>query len=345
MARKPMSFQVRLMLVIMITVLLPSVFVNWLSFSVLKKQMLSDATSWLTGLTENSGEAMDTYIQLVNGISKNPEYDVTLMNIFENHIFNTEGMYGYSYDDISQINGWLSMLVGMDKSIVSVNFIDENGNKFHLGKEVSETNNDWMKVTDNLKGANAIFPPIKTQEGLTLFSVSRKIINPSTFKNIAMMQIYFQLDFLSQEKNQVVLQHGEFMILDQNQSVIFNQNGNLNGSLMLKNNHDQVRADFVSDITGWTLVAVVPKNVLFNKIDLIQKWLYTINIIFIMITMFVIFWFSFQLTNPLRKLSRLMVKASKRNFEIEAISIKRQDEIGFITESFNQMITRIHLLI
>jgi two-component system sensor histidine kinase YesM len=345
MTRKPMPFQVRLMLVIMITVLLPSVFVNWLSFSVLKKQMLTDATSWLTGLTENSGEAMETYIQLVNGISKNPEYDVTLMNIFENHRLNTEGMYGYSYEDISQINGWLSMLVGMNKSIASVNFIDENGNRFHLGKEVTEPNNDWMKITDNLKGASAIFPPIKTQEGLTLFSVSRKIINPSTFNNIATMQIYFQLDFLAQEKNQVILQHGDFMILDQNQTIIYNQNGNLNGNPMPKDNREQVKAAFASDLTGWTLVAVVPKNVLFNKIDQIQKWLYTINFIFILITMLVIFWFSFQLTNPLRKLSRLMVKASKRNFDIEAIPIKRQDEIGFITESFNQMITRIHLLI
>lgn len=181
MIRKPLSFQHRLMLVILLTVLLPSVLINFLTFSTIKTQMQKDAVTWLQGITENSGRTMDSYIQLVKGITKNPEYDSTLMSIFERHRSDRNGLYGYSFDEHVQINGWLSMLREMDNNIYAVNFVDLNGNRFHLGKDYVEVNHDWIDKTRALNGGSIIWPPVKLQNGETVFSVTRTIINPNTF--------------------------------------------------------------------------------------------------------------------------------------------------------------------
>lgn len=61
--------------------------------------------------------------------------------------------------------------------------------------------------------------------------------------------------------------------------------------------------------------------------------------------MCIVFLISFQLTNPLRKLTKLMLDAVKKNFNVEMISIKCHDEIGNISSSFNKMINRIHSLL
>jgi two-component system sensor histidine kinase YesM len=345
MLRKPLPFQYRLILVIILTVLLPSVLLNGVTFSIVKKQMLTDATTWLTGITKNSGETMDSYINLINGVTKNPEFDRTLMNIFDRHRFNTEGKYAYSVEEISQINGWLTMLTQMDNNIVAVNFLDESGNSFHLGKIITVDDSEWLQKTESLKGASAVWSPVKTEDGTIVFSVSRKIISPITFHNIAAIQIFFKLDFLTLKQNEVFLKEGDFVILDKDNSVVFRQSERHAGSGQLWDAPNQVTATFDSVLTGWKLVGAVPKDILFQSINRIQRWVYLINVVFIFITMCIVFLISFQLTNPLRKLSKLMLDAVKKNFNIEIISIKRHDEIGHISSSFNKMINRIHSLI
>jgi two-component system sensor histidine kinase YesM len=341
---QPMSFQHRLMLVIIITVLLPSVLINVLTFTIIKYQMQKDASIWLTEIVDNSGTAMQNYIQLVNGLTKNPEYDITLMNIFDEHRSNKEQIYGYTFEELAQINGWLSMLAEMDKNMVSVKFVDEMGNRFQLGNNPIEEQRDWIEQTKKLNGGSFVWPPIKTVDGITVFSVSRTVINPKTFHSIATIQLNFQFDFLKTD-NEIFSHSGDFLILNEENTVIFDLHDKFLGKVVSWDDHEQFQAVFNSEITGWKLVGVIPKTVLYNKIDQVQKWVLIINLIFIALTLALVYWFSYQLTQPLRRLSSIMLSSSKRNFNIPTIKFKRNDEIGLISTSFNQMIRRIHDLI
>lgn len=329
------------MLVILITVLFPSVLINLLTFSIIKNQMQKDAASWLTGITMNSGKSMESYIGLVKGITKNPEYDVTLMNIFEQHRFNLNGIYGYSYEELSQINGWLSMMKEMDTNIVAVNFIDENGNRFHLGKKLLEENSDWIQKTNEAEGGSVIWPPVKIPDGDTVFAVSRTIINPRTFHSIATIQLYFQLNFLTDVDNETFKVDGNVIILNHDDSILFDLKGKTVGQFMDWNQQEQFYASFDSELTGWKLVGIIPKSVLFNKIDRLQKWILFINLIFILLTMAIVFLLSFRLTRPLWRLSRMMQNAPKTNFDVVPLRYKQNDEIGMISSSFNLMIRRM----
>ncbi|SDW80399.1 sensor histidine kinase [Paenibacillus sp. CF384] len=346
MIRKPLSFQHRLMLVILLTVLLPSVLINFLTFSTIKTQMQKDAITWLKGITNNSGRTMDSYIQLVTGITKNPEYDSTLMSIFERHRFNIHGLYGYPYDERVQINGWLSMLREMDDNIYAVNFVDINGNRFHLGKDYVEANKDWIDRTREYNGGSLVWPPVKSADGETVFSVTRTIINPNTFHVTATIQLAFQLNFLTQEDNENFLQEGDLLILDQTDRVIFDLNGKRTGDQMDWNNQEQqFHVSYDSELTGWKLVGMVPEHLLFQKVDQLRKWILLANIVFILLTMVIVYLLSYRLTRPLWNLSKIMQRASKTNFIIDTISFKRKDEIGMISNSFNLMVRRIHDLI
>lgn len=334
------------MLVILLTVLLPSVLLNFLTFSTIKTQMQEDAITWLKGITENSGRTMDSYIQLVKGITKNPEYDSTLMNIFEKHRFNTNGLYGYSFEEQVQINGWLSMLREMDNNIYAVNFVDLNGNRFHLGKDYVDINKEWINKTREYNGGSLVWPPEKLGNGETVFSVTRTIINPNSFHMTATIQLVFQLNFLTQTDNKNFLQHGDLLVLDRKDQVIFDLSGKWTGEKMNWDSQDQnFHVSYNSNLTGWRLVGTLPEDVLFQKVDYLRKWILLANIVFILLTMAIVYLLSYRITRPLWNLSRVMQQASKTNFIIDTISFKRRDEIGMITGSFNQMVRRIHNLI
>lgn len=118
---------------------------------------------------------------------------------------------------------------------------------------------------------------------------------------------------------------------------------NGNGQDPQQDQHFHVSYD--SSLTGWKLIGTLPENVLFQKIDYLRKWILLANLVFIFLTMAIVYLLSYRLTRPLWNLSKVMQQASKTNFIIDTISFKRKDEIGMISNSFNQMVRRIHNLI
>ncbi|GGD72356.1 cache domain-containing sensor histidine kinase [Paenibacillus nasutitermitis] len=341
------SFPNRLIIIFMLTYLLPTLVINLVTFSYIKKEMQADASSWLSGLTQNTGETMDSYIQLLNGITKNPAYDYTLNNILENHLDNREGILGYSFEETAQINGWLSMMLATNrKNIVSVELFDRNGNQFKLGESITYIDMNWIEKTEAAKGAAYLLPPMIGDDGRPLFAVSRLLYNPQTFHEISIVRLFYRLDFALETGKELLSRDGNLFLVNEQGQVIFDVLQQcLNKQWSQCAGAQKFQSHFKSDITNWTLITAMPQEQLFLKINEILRSFLFINLLFFVIAIMIVVMVSYRISSPLKRLSRMMLTAPKYQFHIDIPETKRTDEIGIITTSFRNMIGHIHTLI
>ncbi|NOU71249.1 HAMP domain-containing protein [Paenibacillus sp. LMG 31458] len=341
------SFPNRLILIIVVTILIPTVLINFVTFSFIKEEMQTEAASWLQRMTVNTGETMDSYTKLLEGITKNPAYDYTLMGILETHQNNKNGLFGYSFDDTAQINGMLSMIWAADrKSLVTVDLFDSNGNRFRIGEKIKDSDTNWVELTKQLHGESIVTPPSKLKDGRTLFSMSRLLYNPQTFKEVGMIRMYFLLDFLKPSSNEMIEKEGFLLLVDDSGHVLFDNRQFCDNKLLtdcIGPNH--FKSSYKSEVTGWTLVGAMPVSQLFYKINRIQQTILLVNVFFFVIALLVITGLSYRISLPIKKLSRMMHTAPKVQFHIQVAETNRKDEIGMITSSFRQMLSRMQELI
>ncbi len=341
------SFPNRLIIIVLLTCLAPTLIINLITFSYIKKEMQADASSWLSGITQNTGETMDSYIQILNGITKNPVYDYTLNNIMEDHLDNREGVLGYSFEETAQINGWLSMLLATDrKSIVSVEMYDRNGNQFQLGESIKYNDSDWMRKTEAAKGGTYLLPPMIGEDGRPLFAVSRLLYNPQTFHEISVVRLFYRLDFALETGKELLSRDGNLFLVNEQEQVIFDVLQQCTNKPWSEcSNADYFQSQFKSDTTNWTLITAMPQKQLFHRISQIQQFFLLINLLFFLLAIIIVIMASYRISSPLKRLSRMMLTAPKYQFHIDVPVTTRTDEIGIITTSFKNMIGHIHDLI
>ncbi|BBI31273.1 cache domain-containing sensor histidine kinase [Cohnella abietis] len=341
------TFPNRLVGILVITVLIPTLLINLFTFTYIKKEMQSDAASWLQGMTRNTGETMDSYIQLLNGITRNPAFDYTLNNILERHLNNQEGQLGYSFEETAQINGSLTMMRETDRNkIVSIEIYDRNGNRFLLGNRSGGTNSDWIEKTKELEGATYLLPPFQGEDGRPVSAISRMLYNPQTFHEVGMIRMFYRLDFSLEPDSDLLSRGGNLYLVDDQGQVIFDlQQKCLGWKLSSCVGSDHFQSSYVSAITKWTLVTAMPKDQLFIKVNQTQKVILVINLFFFIIALFIIVSVSYRMSSPIKRLSRLMLTAPKHHFNIDIPDTKRTDEIGIMTTSLQYMVDHIHELI
>lgn len=346
MGTRVMPFRYRLIVTVISTVLLPSIVVNILTFSFIKEQMLEDAEEWLARITVNTGNTLDSYLQLVQGVTKNPLYDYTLMDIFDNNRLKDSGTAAYSRDERSQIYGSLATMAEMDENIFSAVFYDRNGNRFQLGRDGFD-----------LKLEREIALQAKRNEGRIMFGhpvildnqiylpVSRSMIHPRSHQEVATLLLLVRFGFIGAAEDELVAKTGGLRMLDTNDEIIFDSRQSRIGEKMDWEDPGMFYTTYKSKLTEWTVVCSVPTSVLFSEINQLQRWVLMINVILFIIALSVIVFFSMQMTRPLRRLSEIMQTAYKTEFREVYFSAKRRDEIGMIANSFNHMIRQIQSLI
>lgn len=99
-----------------------------------------------------------------------------------------------------------------------------------------------------------------------------------------------------------------------------------------------------SQVTGFKLVSVVPVDVLTKDGQIIRNLTLLIMIAGIVVSFWLAFILSVNITRPLRKLSSLMRQAEVGNLNVSFRS-QYNDEVGQLGRSFNMMLARIDTLI
>ncbi len=97
-------------------------------------------------------------------------------------------------------------------------------------------------------------------------------------------------------------------------------------------------------LTGWVTFTMIPDNKLFPEANSLKQ--YTVVLVFVSIllaSMFLLI-LALAITKPLARLKTGMKQVQDKNFELQ-LENDRHDEIGELTETFNYMVNRIHILV
>lgn len=227
---------------------------------------------------------------------------------------------------------------------------------------------DWYKKTVELNGKTYWIPPqpegLTSQGGVPVIGLSRVIRDATTNNATYVLLMEISESTITKRYSDVVLGEGsQIFIMDAEGNYITNDNPELvgkkssivlpsegekelEGSLKTKaDNGESILAAYKEfDTMNWKLIGTIPVNELVKDAKSIQNmtWItvFFAAILAIAIGMVVII----DISRPLVKIKNLMNEGARGNLTVRSNLNKRQDEIGELSASFNQMMTQITAL-
>ncbi|HBE76712.1 MAG TPA: hypothetical protein DDW65_02860 [Firmicutes bacterium] len=195
-----------------------------------------------------------------------------------------------------------------------------------------------------------------------VFSLARQIKDVDHYQNLGFILIDANLKIIQEIcENSNFGQNGKIMIVDQHGNIVYHtdetkigaklepkfqqflSNQNINRMLKIAGEKMLV-SSAVSAYTHWTVIGMIPLAELNRSTILIRNITIFIGLICLLLGVIVSIFIAKGISNPIRKLQRLMSQAEQGNFNLQ-MKLDHQDEIGQLTHSFNIMITKIKELI
>ncbi|MEK3876637.1 sensor histidine kinase [Paenibacillus sp. FSL M7-0420] len=99
-------------------------------------------------------------------------------------------------------------------------------------------------------------------------------------------------------------------------------------------------AHVTSEVTGWTTVGVVPVASLMKETEILRTYIILTGIICVGLALLLYVFIAYRITQPLRKLSRLMRSVERGDLSM-AFPVSGRDEVGMLGHSFNGMLAKL----
>lgn len=185
-----------------------------------------------------------------------------------------------------------------------------------------------------------------------MLSVGRVLIDADSYRKIGVLLVNFRVEQLEKlfsgltdkrDVNQV--------IMDGKGTVIFSTTPGMVGKNLIEplsqigpGSKEYYVVRHVSKVSGWQFYSVVHRNQLFAEINKLRDFTVLLFVLLVAVGFVIAFLVSGSISNPIRRLNRLMRKVERGDFDVTA----RQDsldEVGHLSRSFNRMTAEIKDLI
>ncbi|WP_341804996.1 methyl-accepting chemotaxis protein [Paenibacillus turpanensis] len=223
------------------------------------------------------------------------------------------------------------------------------------------SNEPWFQKTKELDGK--LYWVETKKEGHIVknsptFGAARVIKDANSGSGDYVMFLEIKLDMLSKEIESVNLGEGsEIFMVGTSNNIILSSHVDQIGSassIELKADSEDVPGESKQDgklivfdpseSTGWTLVGQIPVNVLVKEAQSIFTLTMIIAVIAAIMAVAIGFLVARRIGTPLVQLKELMQQGEQGDLTVRS-NFKREDEIGLVGDSFNQMMDKITLLL
>jgi two-component system, sensor histidine kinase YesM len=368
-----MELQKKLILTYFILIFFPLSIVGFFSFNIAASSVKSEVSKYMSKVLQQVNDNIDnTVIELdrtasilssdedvIRILNKNKSRpldeilkDESMMdskiNSAMNFRTNIEGLFIFSY------NGEIYSYRGVNNSI---------------RLDYTFTSTPWYELMKSLSIKKLLLPTHIQDQVLTpgkskiVFSYVRNIYDLDMNKSSGNILIDMNTDIFKKIWDKInTNEYQEFVIIDNNKTIIYHTREELisnqfrsnyiseilksrNGNIITTVDNRQTLITFnTSRFTNWTVISIIPVNVLYKNITNLAYIIILTVIICILLSLFVAILISRNITRPISTLRRLMKKAESGQFDIN-IPVTSKDEIGALSTSFNTMVTRINSLI
>ncbi|MFY9284703.1 MAG: histidine kinase [Miniphocaeibacter sp.] len=118
-----------------------------------------------------------------------------------------------------------------------------------------------------------------------------------------------------------------------------------NGEMDIKLNDEKYYfRNQYNGVTGWRTFALISNNRIFYNNTMLRDFIIYFVVLSILVFSIMAYLVSYGLTKPLEKLTLAMRNAEKDKYKVQ-IKNSKKDEIGILTDSFNELIQKINILV
>ena len=210
----------------------------------------------------------------------------------------------------------------------------------------------WSNLTTGLYEADAekaesllIYIGLQSTRGETVGLVVAEV-NPRAFGGAILTKqkiLGYQTTFITDREGAIL--YGDNTVLDDWRVAILAryQAGERKSIIELAGTSYYVCSQY-NGLTGWVTFTMIPDNKLFPEADSLKR--YTVVLVTVSVALASIFLLilAIAITKPLARLKTGMKQVQDKNFDLQ-LENNRKDEIGELTETFNYMVNRIHILV
>ncbi|MFB9327189.1 methyl-accepting chemotaxis protein [Paenibacillus aurantiacus] len=360
------SVGLKLFLIIFIAIVVCVLAVGLFSYST-SKSIIKDKVSESTEVAINQAAGkLDLMFQNYEDMTMQIMLDTTVQRNIDAMI-NSEDTYE-RFQATQEISKVLQMYVVGNDSIVNTNLVAIKGDipPISVGASLSESQGEaWFKEVVELDGKLKWLPVqpkgLSQQGNVPTFAAARLIKNTITSKGDFVLVMEYSVDHLAAQLADLKIGDGSrISIVDMNSAIVYDSDITLvgqasavklpaegqaaKGGSMDGTDHagHEVLAiyDQFDAVDNWRLLGTVPVEQLVKDAGTIRTTTWIIAAVAALLAIGIGLFVIRIVARPLVQLRNLMNEGERGNLSVRS-SIKSKDEIGQLSNSFNQMMTQI----
>ncbi len=237
------------------------------------------------------------------------------------------------------------------------NFSTYSKNKYTMESIKNET---WYSEIVKANGKTVLLSTFEDEEGIgpfkSIFRMGRSINNLITGETLGVLIMDISEKMLFDRYNKIIKDGKNIYIVDLKGNIISNKDKRLIGknyfediqqgeyieenewySVIKRDNANYIKLESTLDKYGWSIIEEIPSNVIKQPIKQItEKFILTLTLV-IIVSFIIIYKLSIWITKPVINMKNTMKQVMDGNLNLK-VEVDRNDEIGSLEESFNNMI-------
>ena len=317
---------------------------------------------------------IDDYIDDIADITKIPLTYKQADDVYMNHLrlFNDTRKSTYAFQ---QLNEQIFEEIFTYKKSVNSCFIYNLGGdgdykvKYAIYQPFDPSDTPWFQDSINAFGKPVLVDTYELSgivndrlRPVYVFGIARGIVHLKSASVIGVLLVntevtYFEeicADMLLTGHHRVIILHGDQTIYDTETSRI----GQPAESELLTIPDDTRKEMFsltmdeqpmlassvLSDTSDWRVISLIPEEELYSEINQIQQRNILIMLLVMAFSLFLLFFTTRRIVNPINRLSKIMKIAESGDFNTH-IQVDSHDEVGVLSASYNSLLDKINELI
>ncbi len=358
---KDLSIRKKLLLAFYIQIIIPMIFMGYLSYRNSEDTIKRMSMNYAQDILQMIELRFHDYVNNLNVISQDLLYDKKMYTVL-----NRESGINplVDYEAENEISNTMKKIVLARPEVQSIAIISNHG-KFYFADDNSKSYS-----IRNILPYDEVLEKARQYEGKTTWYMDSKdgfvqyiylvrtIYNQDDFREIGLQVILVKKDFLETVYKGLTKSMQNIVIMSDKHELIVSRNSKddyLTNIRSLKGLHNEKdsRIDHEEKVmvsyttitdTGWKVITYIPLNELFHDAYALRR----IIILLCMLTVAILSLFNLAIAmgfiNPINRLVKGMKMVQKDN-RVVYIDDERDDEIGFLNQTFNEMSKELNHLV
>jgi len=355
---KNISIQKKLAILIFILIISCSFLIGIILYKSSSQMMISKSISYIDDILQSTSTDIDREIEGLEQISKIIISNTNICALENIHSLNYSGQI----DLLNKISRLLTNVVFSNKDIQLALLYDERGNllqsPFLSSAAPNPLSPDDLAAADYSSATNLKYVASHQTDGITLVCMVRSIKN---FKKTGYLQFNVRPEAIGNKFDRLLSQFGGNIYLFDNTGALILSDRNANdpdvsefytsapsatasGKIVKVKGTSYIITSYTSSKTGFTTVAAIPKKNITGQLMQYTAVAVVILIFFIILSLLLTLVVARSISNPIIKIANNMKKFENGDFSVRS-AYDGNDEIGYLSKSFNKLIIQTDKLV